>query len=636
MATKPFSLQSPEQIAKDYGGNKQKIAQAAQSGLLDPTAAVMAGMFIDRMRSAQTQEQGPPTTVAQQVFAPPQPPQGAPPPMMGQPGMAPPMGAPMPPPPPAAPPMGAPPVGMASGGLTALPLPDNMFDEPDGMGYAGGGIVAFAQGAAVQEDDDELTLGDRLREQFRGPEDPTYYGPPVTAADMRKTFGIPDDPSYVPFLGAETGVAKLAAAPLIGAVRATAGMMRRGGDESFARQQYEKAMAQYRRDRAAYDAAAATNMRVAAIGGGKQQPKPPKPVMPKRQDFEAADFAAPRGAPPAAKPAVRAAAPASTARPAPSGMQDPAYRGPPVTADAMRAMLTKPAPPAPAPRVGGPTSAPRAAMPAPAPRAAMPAPAGPPLPASPAAPAAPGAEKTFGGFSPTDIAGNAASIRDLAPVSTAARDAMAKHYADMSSPEALAAQKKQDFWGSLAQIGFGMAGSNSPHFLQAVGQSASAALPGMQQAAQARRARVNEGMRGQLDLESLSNKEQAEIRSLAMQMTMQSATAGQSAEEFQKTYQLNYTKVMADIAEGKERNAISRAALAQRGSGGGGGEATGVKPLTRAQALVLVNSDPKMLRATPEQKLARADGLVAQSSGAAPASAANYNYVNGKLVPTNR
>jgi len=146
MATKPFSLQSPEQIAKDYGGNKQKIAQAAQSGLLDPTAAVMAGMFIDRMRAAQTQEQGPPTTVAQQVFAPPQPPQGAPPPMMGQPGMAPPMGAPMPPPPPAAPPMGAPPVGMASGGLTALPLPDNMFDEPDGMGYAGGGIVAFAEG----------------------------------------------------------------------------------------------------------------------------------------------------------------------------------------------------------------------------------------------------------------------------------------------------------------------------------------------------------------------------------------------------------------------------------------------------------------------------------------------------------
>ena len=142
MPTKPYSLQSPEQIAKDYAGNKQKIAQAAQSGLLDPTAAVMAGMFIDRMRSAQTQEQGPPSTVAQQVFAPPPPPMqmGAMPP--SAPMGAPPQGAPPPP-------MGAPPVGMAGGGLTTLPLPDNMFNEPDGMGYANGGIVAFAQGDAV-------------------------------------------------------------------------------------------------------------------------------------------------------------------------------------------------------------------------------------------------------------------------------------------------------------------------------------------------------------------------------------------------------------------------------------------------------------------------------------------------------
>jgi hypothetical protein len=58
MDSKPFSLQSPEHIAKEYGGNKQKIASAASMGLIDPTSAVMAGMFIDRMRSAQVQEQG--------------------------------------------------------------------------------------------------------------------------------------------------------------------------------------------------------------------------------------------------------------------------------------------------------------------------------------------------------------------------------------------------------------------------------------------------------------------------------------------------------------------------------------------------------------------------------------------------
>jgi hypothetical protein len=147
MDTKPFSLQAPESIAKEYGGNKQKIAQAASMGLVDPTAAVLAGMFIDRMRSAQMTEQGPPQTVAQQVFQPPVQPMPAPP-MGGAPGMAPPPpqmpGAPgMAPPPPQMP--GAP--GMAEGGLAALPVPDDMFEETDD--YASGGIVAFAEAGAV-------------------------------------------------------------------------------------------------------------------------------------------------------------------------------------------------------------------------------------------------------------------------------------------------------------------------------------------------------------------------------------------------------------------------------------------------------------------------------------------------------
>ena len=104
-------------------------------------------MFIDRMRSAQMTEQGPPQTVAQQVFQPPVQPMPAPP-MGGAPGMAPPPpqmpGAPgMAPPPPQMP--GAP--GMAEGGLAALPVPDDMFEETDD--YASGGIVAFAEAGAV-------------------------------------------------------------------------------------------------------------------------------------------------------------------------------------------------------------------------------------------------------------------------------------------------------------------------------------------------------------------------------------------------------------------------------------------------------------------------------------------------------
>ena len=160
METKPYSLQSPEQIAKDYGGNKQKIAEAMQMGVLDPTAGTLAGMFIDRMRSAAQTEAAPQQSVAQQVFAPPMPPmpQGMPP-MPQMPQGAPaglgatPQAAAMPAPA-AAPPMGMPteqPMpGMAAGGLAALPIPDDMFDEPTNGGfndgYRGGGLVAFREG----------------------------------------------------------------------------------------------------------------------------------------------------------------------------------------------------------------------------------------------------------------------------------------------------------------------------------------------------------------------------------------------------------------------------------------------------------------------------------------------------------
>jgi len=165
METQPYNLQSPEQIAKDYGGNKQKIAQAMQMGIVDPTAGTLAGMFIDRMRAAQMQEQAPQQTVAQQVMGGPQPPQAppqAPPPPQGGLGATPQAGPPMAPQGGPQPPQGQgemievpmpsdmQPEGMAAGGLAGLSVPDNMFDEPTNGGfddgYAGGGIVAFRTG----------------------------------------------------------------------------------------------------------------------------------------------------------------------------------------------------------------------------------------------------------------------------------------------------------------------------------------------------------------------------------------------------------------------------------------------------------------------------------------------------------
>jgi hypothetical protein len=176
MENKPFTIQSPEEIAKDYGGNKQKIAEAMQMGILDPTAGTLAGMFIDRMRSAAQMEGAPQQTVAEQVFAPPAPPMGAPmgapaglgatpeaaampPQEMGPPPqeMAPPPQEMAPPPQEMAMPQEMPsmaeggmvPPYMSGGGLSEVPIPDGMFDEPSNGGYAGGGMVAFGRGGGI-------------------------------------------------------------------------------------------------------------------------------------------------------------------------------------------------------------------------------------------------------------------------------------------------------------------------------------------------------------------------------------------------------------------------------------------------------------------------------------------------------
>lgn len=181
-----------KEVAERYGGNKQKIAQAAAIGALGPEGpllAVTAGMYIDRMRAAQMQEQAPTQTVAQQVMAP----QSAMPPMQAAPstpqglGAIAPMQQGAPSLPAASAPAPAPdasqsPMGMAdggylppyaSGGLADVPLPAGMFDEPSNGGfddgYAGGGLVAFARGGMSDYYDDVEYTESRGRQNAVSP-----------------------------------------------------------------------------------------------------------------------------------------------------------------------------------------------------------------------------------------------------------------------------------------------------------------------------------------------------------------------------------------------------------------------------------------------------------------------------------
>lgn len=171
METKPFTMQSPEQLAKFFGGDTNKIFEALQSGALraiapppfDKTLAAAAVDWSNRTRAAAQAEQAPQQTVFQKLMgasaglgatpeaaamaapapAPEMPAQEQMP--EGMPGMA--MGgavnndmfsAPY----------------MGGGGVASLDVPDGMFDEPTNGGYASGGLVAFAGGGIADLYDD--------------------------------------------------------------------------------------------------------------------------------------------------------------------------------------------------------------------------------------------------------------------------------------------------------------------------------------------------------------------------------------------------------------------------------------------------------------------------------------------------
>lgn len=106
MSMRDISMMSPKEIVTKYGGNKKRIGEAVKAGLLNPTAAEMAGMMIDRIRAAAAQEQQTDTTVFEDTFGEKSTPYDRP--------------------------------EVPSGGVAALPVDESMYN------MAGGGIVAFA------------------------------------------------------------------------------------------------------------------------------------------------------------------------------------------------------------------------------------------------------------------------------------------------------------------------------------------------------------------------------------------------------------------------------------------------------------------------------------------------------------
>lgn len=188
--SKPYILDMPAKIAAEYGGNKQAIRQAALTGQVSPTEAVLAGMFIDKMRSAAALENVPNQTIYEKTFAPPQ---AQAPAGLGATSQAQQMSQMAPPPAPtqmAEAPPAQPTAMLADGGLASLPVDESMFPDE----YAGGGVVAFSAGGVPGYSDGEWINqgGLNVLGSEAGISSPMSMEDIISAAQQRRSIPLSD------------------------------------------------------------------------------------------------------------------------------------------------------------------------------------------------------------------------------------------------------------------------------------------------------------------------------------------------------------------------------------------------------------------------------------------------------------
>jgi hypothetical protein len=335
-------------------------------------------------------------------------------------------------------------MGMASGGLTALPIPDNMFDEQQ---YGGGGIVAFSgkEGSDVKLTDEmlikviqdprapaeERAAARQELQERRGPV--SDYGTPRTAEDTRAAFaeGLPQ------------GLAQVGGA--LG--------------QGFMNSEFAQDMSTIPagiKDYLNSDSAARAATAITAPVKGYMDASRWMLGMPAPTPDAAA----------APVPVIETtAAPSRAPLNAPTKEGYLGDAGPNIRNDRMLADILAKNAAAPV----SPDAAEKAAA------EKVTAPRGPRVdPVDPeAAKAVADVAEAAPGVPKIDYLEALAKYRGEAPTLTAG--------------ESLADQKKQDFWSTIAQMGFGAAAGTSPNALANFSAGAAGAMPGMQKAMDRRR-----------------------------------------------------------------------------------------------------------------------------------------------------
>jgi len=451
-------------------------------------------------------------------------------------------------------------MGLAGGGLAELPIPDAMFDEPSNGGYANGGIVAFAGGNEVEDEDSNMldpqgSLLQRLGHHL-------FIG------------GTPEE--------------KAAAA------QKARDFMRQTGRS------------------VASDVVSASGV---VPGSAGNKPKSSGPLF----DFNN-----------------------------PNMISDLMYRTNPLARPAEAAQ--QPTMPSNQHSIYAPTAA-EGAIPAPMPKPAPVAPK-PVTPASSTitgktperkvldasvkaknAEAAPATEK------PTNELDAALAQKTLletltGPLDKTSSNQLNAHLKEVLSPAYQDKQKKEDLWMSLAQIGFGMAGTQSPYFLQAVGQAGAAALPGMINAKKERKAELNTAIKSMADLENASNREKQNFAAAVVSMAQASTKNKLDREELDARIRDNAERIKLGWAEHQStvayqqgslnvqtaRNAIDKNQMTQNQAA-----------TLRAKALEQLQYTKGFSKMSPEEQAAAVEARFRMLTGSGEGST-----VQGGLSPADR
>jgi hypothetical protein len=145
---------------------------------------------------------------------------------------------------------------------------------------------------------------------------------------------------------------------------------------------------------------------------------------------------------------------------------------------------------------------------------------------------------------------------------TKAKEEVRARYAEMQTPEYYEKQRKDSMWETLANIGFNMASSQAPSLLQAIGEAASAAMPGAQADKKERKALKDRALDGLLQLGA---KDRAEAKD-ALALGMDIYQTGVKQEQFDQELAFKKEVSKEELGIARRQVAAAEAAAAAKGA----------------------------------------------------------------------